>query len=179
MELILEQGYDAVTVRDIAERANLGRATFYLHYRDKEELLFTSLEAVFDDLVQQIEPLSGDLATSPPMVAFKHAAENSKLYLVILSGQGSGTIFRRVRDYMAKQAIEQLMPAVNEQTTLSRDLLANYLAGSLLSLIDWWLRNGMPDSAENMAIHFQSLMFFGVGQHIQVDLTHFLRPTDS
>lgn len=37
--LILEKGYDAVTVEDITDRADLGRTTFYLHYKDKEELL--------------------------------------------------------------------------------------------------------------------------------------------
>ncbi|MEZ4667133.1 MAG: helix-turn-helix domain-containing protein [Anaerolineae bacterium] len=41
--LILEKGYDAVTVQDITDRENLGRATFYLHYKNgKERLLMQS-----------------------------------------------------------------------------------------------------------------------------------------
>lgn len=172
-ELILEKGFDAVTVSDIAERANLGRATFYLHYRDKEELLFKSLEAVFDELVEKIEPLGSNFATSPPMVAFQHAAENSDLYLIILSGQGSGSIYKRVREYMARIALERFLTDIVTDTTLPRDLLANYVSGSLLSLIDWWLRNGMPESAETMALNFHSLMMLGLAQHLQIDPRRF------
>ena len=44
--LIVERGYEAITVQDITERANLGRTTLYLHYRDKEELLKASIKAL-------------------------------------------------------------------------------------------------------------------------------------
>ena len=39
LELIKEKGYDAISIEEITERANVGRATFYLHYKDKEDLL--------------------------------------------------------------------------------------------------------------------------------------------
>ena len=60
MELILEneKGYDGVTVKDIAERANVGRATFYLHYEGgKETLLLSSLQEIYDELVARIKNL--------------------------------------------------------------------------------------------------------------------------
>jgi AcrR family transcriptional regulator len=37
--LVLERGYDAVTIRDVVDRANVGRSTFYAHYPSKEDLL--------------------------------------------------------------------------------------------------------------------------------------------
>ena len=39
LELNKEKGYDSISVEEITQRANLGRATFYLHYKDKEDLL--------------------------------------------------------------------------------------------------------------------------------------------
>jgi AcrR family transcriptional regulator len=44
--LIIERGYESIAIQDITERANLGRATFYLHYQDKEELLKASVKAL-------------------------------------------------------------------------------------------------------------------------------------
>jgi AcrR family transcriptional regulator len=38
-DLLLEQGYDAVTVDAVAARANVGRSTFYVHFRGKEDVL--------------------------------------------------------------------------------------------------------------------------------------------
>lgn len=46
MGLILERGYDAITIQDITDKANLSRATFYLHFGDKQDLYLCSLERV-------------------------------------------------------------------------------------------------------------------------------------
>src|ERR1041385_2364465 len=67
--LILEKGYDTTTVEDITNRANLGRATFYLHYRDKDELLLHTLEATFDELVKNLKPISLEDAANAPAQA--------------------------------------------------------------------------------------------------------------
>src|SRR5512133_4407009 len=55
--LVLEKGYDGVTIEDITERADLGRTTFYLHYRDKEELLLESIDSISEELMEQIAPV--------------------------------------------------------------------------------------------------------------------------
>ena len=67
MSLILEKGYEAVTVQHITDQANLGRATFYLHYKDKEELLVISLESLFDELVKTMGPpvVSNQISRAP------------------------------------------------------------------------------------------------------------------
>ena len=46
IELISERGYDAITIQDIVDRANLGRTTFYLHYNSKDELFMSCHEAI-------------------------------------------------------------------------------------------------------------------------------------
>ncbi len=52
MALIVEKGYDAISVQDITDHANVARPTFYLHYKDKEELLLSSVQEIYDDLAQ-------------------------------------------------------------------------------------------------------------------------------
>ena len=162
--LILEKGYDATTVEDITNRANLGRATFYLHYRDKDELLLHTLEATFDELIKNLKPISLEDAASAPaqaLIAFQHAAENRDLYRVMLSGQGSGSIQRRVREYIATLIQQRIQPLVQQlppgAIPIPVEILAQHIAGSLLTLIVWWLENDLPYSAEHMAQIFQQL----------------------
>jgi AcrR family transcriptional regulator len=57
LALIVEKGYDDLSVQDITEKADLRRATFYLHYADKDELLATVLREIFDALVKELEAL--------------------------------------------------------------------------------------------------------------------------
>ena len=159
MGMILERGYDSITVQDITDRANLGRATFYLHYRDKEELLVKSLEDIYDGLVKRIEvapyqrigiaPQDGK--PIPSLIAFEHAAQNQDLYRVLLNGRGAGSVRQRILDYLVgvvKRHIEAQWP---DGVPVSTDLLAHHVAGSLLTLISWWVENDMPYPAEEMA----------------------------
>lgn len=166
MELILEKGYDEVTVQHIAERANVGRATLYLHYKGgKEELLLSNLEALYDELVERIKPVKSESSLygnhRASRVAFEHAAEHHDLYLIILHGQGAGAIAQRIREYLAA-VIQGDLEAMNEDSPIPLEIVAHYLAGSLVTLITWWLENDMPHSAEYMAETFARLTLPGI-----------------
>ncbi|MBP7592200.1 MAG: TetR/AcrR family transcriptional regulator [Chloroflexi bacterium] len=171
--LILAKGYDAVTIEDITEQANLGRTTFYLHYKDKEELLMQSLEAVFDDLVAQIQQRSIDdwvaHGQGPWTLAFEHAAENARFYQIILSGQGGDGIKRRVQNYIAataKTTITRRAEELGASLSLPIEVLSNYIASSLLGLIAWWLESEQTYTVAQMDDFFRQLTMHGTARAI-------------
>ena len=130
--LVLEKGYDGVTIEDITDRADLGRTTFYLHYRDKEELLLESIVAIAEELIARLPPEAwrigdgddggrpveiGDgtpAAASPSSeavfdaihVVFQHAAENIHLYRVFLRGEGARQAQHRLHVIISQKAAE-------------------------------------------------------------------------
>jgi len=53
LQLVLEKGYDAISIQDITERADLGRGTFYIHFKDKEEVVWTAFRDLFQELEQE------------------------------------------------------------------------------------------------------------------------------
>jgi AcrR family transcriptional regulator len=174
MALILEKGYDAITVQDITDRANLGRATFYLHYRDKEDLLFSVMTEVIDELKAAIElPESawrGHVGEAPLLLAaFKHAEENVDLYRVLLSGQATTTFLIRLREYIAQtvqKAIEVVYP--NYEGRVPIDVAANYMSGALFMLVEWWLRDNMPYPPEEMARWLWDLVIIGMARTMEL-----------
>jgi AcrR family transcriptional regulator len=183
MALILEKGYDAVTIEEITERADLGRTTFYLHYKDKEDLLYNSLEAVFDDLVNQIDlqPIEelAQAGRTLSTMAFHHAAENAQLYKIILSGQGGTAIDQRIREYIAQNATRIMTTHYAQYMTDSPvpiEVIANYIASSLLGMITWWLENDQPYTAVQMHAFFQQLNFQGIVHTMGMTLAEDLSP---
>jgi AcrR family transcriptional regulator len=164
LTLILEEGYDSVTIEEITERADLGRTTFYLHYKDKEELLLESISELVDDLVEQTR----ESTVEPILLSFYHARENADLYRVILRGEGAFKAIERLRKIVA-QTIDELLGealhelAVQENTNIEplvpMDVFVHYFSGSLLGIMTWWLEEEKPYSPEEMAQMFQ-LMFF-------------------
>jgi AcrR family transcriptional regulator len=164
LNLILEKGYESVTIQDITDKANLGRATFYLHYHDKEELLMSGLESIYSDITQRLTQMVSAGVVSPGLLAFRHVQEHYQLYRVIVSERGVSFIARRVRDYLAAVAqkqIELTMPK-GKKLNIPIELVSQHIAGSLLSLITWWLEQKMPHTPEYMAEVFNQLTFVGV-----------------
>ncbi len=158
IELILEKGYDAVTVQEITDRANLGRATFYLHYPEgKEQLFLTILKEMFDDLKSRSMPISEDefRAADNPMrlMPFQHVLEYRDLYrATLLSQDGMAAIMNGVREYLATSLQERIEPFVpQDDLPVPLEALANYLSGAMISLVSWWLRQDKPYSAEEMS----------------------------
>src|SRR5829696_4606696 len=74
LTLSLEKGYDAVTIRDIAERAEIAYSTFFRHYASKDDLLATEINSVIDDLQTLIQQAHTESREAEGVLIFQHVA---------------------------------------------------------------------------------------------------------
>jgi AcrR family transcriptional regulator len=174
-DLILEKGYEAVTVEDITRRADLGRTTFYLHFKDKEDLLLQSIDEIADELKAKIqhviqtqmnenEKLSPSISSSqgPLLMLFQHAAANAVLYRSILRGEGTSWALVRIREIIQSSALEFLTAYLgNNSLPVPLEVVANHFAASLLGMITWWLEHEMPYPAVEMVEMYRRMFFDG------------------
>ena len=165
--LILERGYDAISIQDITDRAGLRRATFYLHYRDKDELLLGLLRDTLDELMQQMAKQAPPSYTAETQRAedeliFRHVQAHANLYRAILSGQGAAEITRGIRDFVAGRIREHCARSyAAPDLTMPLEVVANYLAAVKLNMVIWWLDRGLPYPPEQMAAMCARLTLFG------------------
>ena len=172
MSLVLERGYNAVTIEDITERADLGRTTFYLHYHSKYDLLVETLEEITRDLKVQVEHQADmeknqGIQTNPVTVVFRHVEENRNLYRIILKGEGS-IISSKVRDIMVEGVRDFLMKRLEENTNkipeIPLDVVVGYFASAMMGFIAWWLDKDLPYTGEEASDLFMKLFFRGANQ---------------
>ncbi len=158
MELIIEKGYEAVSVQDITDRANTSRTTFYLHFKDKDELLFETMRAMYDDLVATTHKIdfsdtAAAIETMCEPVEFDHVLRYLRFYKVMLSEKGSMTFLLRVWDYLANEMLrafqDGLPPEVKPRIPTA--FLAHMAAGAEIAVVRWWINNDLPYSAQEMA----------------------------
>jgi AcrR family transcriptional regulator len=174
-ELIDEKDYDQITVEEITERANLGRTTFYLHYKDKEDLLLESFMDLIDEMLVKIArlPLLGtklaewgqNIEEAPVrahLLIFQHVAENANLYRLVLRGQGTFKVVERLRAVIisafSEVAHTRLENGLGLQLQVPLEVVANYYASALMGLIHWWLEKDMPYTPEEMRYMFQEML---------------------
>ncbi len=164
MSLILEEGYDAISIQDITDKANLGRATFYLHFKDKDELLLEVMAHFIEDFMAQVPQLSEAQwrleDTKAVARLFDFAAQHYDLYRILIIGSGGITANRQLQRSLAgniKACIEKDIEELGAEPIIPVDFIANHFAGSLLSTIYWWLDHDQPYTVEEMAEMFQKV----------------------
>ncbi|MFI6042086.1 TetR/AcrR family transcriptional regulator [Nocardia sp. NPDC051321] len=111
IELMLERGYDRISVRDILHRADVGRSTFYAHFRDKDDLLLLSSTDYLRAAVTAPGTDAGaDAATplAPVRTLFQLAAANPEVYQALLGRKSGALLLRTTREMVAEILAERL-----------------------------------------------------------------------
>lgn len=131
--LVHERGYEAVTIRDVVQRAGVGRSTFYTHFGDLEELHGSWLKD-FTNRNRGQRPLL-DFARS----FLEHARKQRGSWHGVGSKSRSAAVQRRFRENLVVLAREEVRQVVKHQPPAMLDAASRYLAGALAEVLFWWI----------------------------------------
>jgi AcrR family transcriptional regulator len=151
--LILERGWDAVSIQHVCDRANIGRSTFYTHFADKEDLLVGGL----DDLGKDLRPLLPAGSGARPLAFVRgmidHAHEQRRLFRAVIGKRSGHVIHQRFRQLLLELVREDLRGVAAAGPEL--DATAHYVAGALFEMLIWWLdtRNSFQPSDVEKLFH--------------------------
>ncbi|MCU1221063.1 MAG: transcriptional regulator, TetR family [Candidatus Angelobacter sp.] len=165
IHLMQERPFNSITVQDVLARAEVGRSTFYTHYRDKNDLFLSDAEEFWEAASTMIER-SGEESkrVAPVRELFTHVAE-AKLFRDALVASGKVHDVMELGQGQFARAIERRLTKLST-TTGTRSghfaAAAHALAGALFSSLSWWIDRGMPVSPAEMDIAFHRLVWCGV-----------------
>jgi AcrR family transcriptional regulator len=177
--LVPEKGFDSLTIQDLTDQATLNRATFYLHYRDKNELL----DDVFEALIQDINPLlnaSGEQTMHDPYqmvpriaMMLDHIAAHDDFYRSMLGTQGVSGFAARVQTYIEKVLSAWLNVHNPEETQqkVNAEIAVHYVGSAYLGVISWWLEHDRPVASEHLATQLMHLTALGLHQSLGIPIT--------
>ncbi len=164
--LVSERGFDAVTVRDIAERAMVNRATFYRHYRDKHDLMRWVTDRVLADLAWRPVPpspaaLSLEDAVDHAEAVLRRLAAHADLFrtAIVLGGGPRLTLkFQRFVEEILDHRLEAMGAS---EPLVPRDVLIPIVSRWGVATLSWWLAERMPVPPREMAVHMVTLFVAG------------------
>ena len=160
VKLIREKGYSTITVSDIIERANVGRSTFYSHYRDKDDLFVGELDRVIEVLSHRI-PNQEEIPFFPSLGLFRHVGEEYELYKALVWSSGIDLLIKHLQKSLSYR-IEQGFQKSGWEVEVPIPIMANFIAGSFLAVLKWWLEDKMSYSPEQMDEMFKKLTMPGI-----------------
>jgi AcrR family transcriptional regulator len=142
--MIRERDYQSISVSDVLERANVGRSTFYTHFRDKDDLFASTVQEMLESFQTSARPRldSTDRIVSFSLPFFEHIQHHS--------GAGDARPGSRSRAMLHEQfrciLADWIADAISEQATrpyrrdrLAPELLAQYVASTFVLVLNWWI----------------------------------------
>ena len=166
MSLILRKGYEATTIQDIIDEADVGRSTFYDHYTGKEDLLRKGFQVLRRELAEAQRAARGksdsahDELFGFSLAIFEHVIAYTDVYLALVGGRGGAVAISELRKVLSEFVRKELSAARDD--AISRELVVQFVVGALMTVLTWWLERkpGLtPSQADAM---FRRLVLNGV-----------------
>lgn len=148
--LIREKAYDSIVVKEILDRANVGRSTFYTHFRDKDELLASTIHEMLRSTGSRPSPSSAKpyeriIRFSLPI--FEYLEEHRHQHV----RSGDGSIEPRSRAILHEHLQTVLAELIGDDVErhfrgrrkaparMPQDVLAHYVASTFVLILNWWV----------------------------------------
>lgn len=163
--LIREKPYDRISVTEILDRAKVSRSTFYIHFRDKDELLTSSMRA----LLLGVLPVDGRAITdvAERMVAFSlplfsHIHEHRRATPAKLGERGRGILHEHLRrvlsEWIAQTMRADLKKHGSRRSPIAPEVLARHIASTFVLILHWWLDDNVTRSPAEADELFRALV---------------------
>ena len=165
-KLLVQKGYQDLTIQDISDTADVARGTFYVHFHDKDDAVWAVAKDVFlqlqTALTQLPTPMSPDVRYCKWLLFFRLIEAHQPLLHVILGERGNSVLINRlivflndvVRENLEEHPVEMFQEV---PTTFA----AQFLAGALTRILVWWFEQDEQVSPEQMAKMFCSIVIPG------------------
>ncbi|NRD76526.1 TetR/AcrR family transcriptional regulator [Bacillus sp. BRMEA1] len=171
--LMEEKGFEGITVRDLTEKAAINRGTFYLHYRDKFDLLEQSEDEILlavEEITSEINPNDALAYTSQsepfPIILrlFEFFQENASFMKVLLGPKGDASFQVKLKEMIKKRFIQNIVHMhLKEDMAVPLDFFLSYVSSAHLGIVQHWLENGMEQSPREMTLIAARLTLLGPG----------------
>jgi len=169
LSLIIKKGYDAITVEDICETANVGRSTFYAHFTSKDDLKRSGLEHLREQLLDRHQRVaqSADRESASfgfSLTMFEHARDHIHLYRALMGSGGGAVALDTIRQVLCECVRGELAAtgAKNGKDGIPSELVVEYVVGGYMAMLTRWLDGGAKLPPAKIDAIFQQLAIEGI-----------------
>ncbi|MDB6146752.1 MAG: transcriptional regulator, TetR family [Spartobacteria bacterium] len=164
VELLVQKPFDDITVQEVLDRAKVSRSTFYSHYRDKNDLFLSDVDEFFEGMATALSRF-GDRSerVAPVCELFAHIAESRAFYDALVESGRIHDVWAIGQEHFARGIEGRFneLPRGRRIPEARRGAIAHGVAGTLVSLLTWWVQHGMTHSPQEMDQLFHQLVWTG------------------
>ncbi|MBO0449841.1 TetR/AcrR family transcriptional regulator [Enterococcus sp. MJM12] len=161
IHLVEKNGYEQVTVQDIADQAMINRATFYAHYKDKQDLYETIFDyalTAFTSVLNPAELVKGNRIKVRQIEVvmtkiYRNIHENRKFYLTIMDASANEILRKKIADILNEQYADVFnrLKITENEIEVPMDFIIEYMTSIFIGTLHWWLTTDSQMTPEHLA----------------------------
>lgn len=166
IELMHEKPFKDITVKDITERADLNRGTFYLHYTD----IYDLLSKIEDETLQAIEEMLLDYRckiNTPSCYEllnefFSYIEDNRNLFQILLHSESEGIFLNKLQHLIKTIGLDLMKMFYKDTSRPHYSYFLSFVLNGILGVTEQWFNNGMDMSSTEMATMIDHFIMDGI-----------------
>lgn len=170
VELMCEKDFEKISVKDLTEKLDINRGTFYLHYQDKYDLLQHKEDSVlqgFNEIMKNllmelnkdfILPSNREVLLYLFTSIYIYIKENADFLKIILGTNGDLNFQMKLKNFIEERLVENIS-INNDIEKMPIKYLAPFASSAQLGIIQKWLKSGMKESPEELAAFVSDVIF--------------------
>ncbi|MBQ7897986.1 MAG: TetR/AcrR family transcriptional regulator [Clostridia bacterium] len=166
IELLDKKDYGKISVQEIIDEADVGRATFYMHFETKDFLLKALCEELFEHILDCSNGKSGNHSHYSSCKRqcgafshlFEHLKENDDNLLKLLSSRNNELFVSYFKENLNKMVEEQVEFANKIDKLMPKEFIVNHISATFVDTVMWWIKGGKKESTDTMVGYFYALL---------------------
>lgn len=167
VHLLMERGYEKLTIQNLLDRAKVGRSTFYAHFQSKDELLACSIERLRVSLTAQWRTAVHARGNKTELLAFslpffQHLDSHRRIYHTTIGREHERSIEQQMQRMLRELVREDMEQQRVRAPAAAVDLAIRYVVGTLWAVVIWWMDGNKSLTPEEVDEIFKRMTFPGL-----------------
>ncbi|MFK4411659.1 AcrR family transcriptional regulator [Bacillus sp. RC251] len=154
IEMLIEDGFDEITVKNITEKANIGRKTFYLHYLDKYNLL----DKIVDDHLNQLREICDIKQTKGyiegTVIWFEYFKEHKPFFAALFKSNSTLSFQKKLLTFI----MDEIEKKLNTNTSINKNIILKFLGTAVMGILESYVLDEIDNDVEYVATQVGELM---------------------
>lgn len=164
--LLKEKKIQDITVRELAEMADINRGTFYLHYKD----VFDLMDQIKNELIEEVESVLThhpvpELVARPSLALselFPLVQENAEIVSILIGENGDLNFVNRLKRIVSDKCLKGWLDLKCSSDPDTLAAFSAFIVSGCVGTVQYWIESGMKESTEQMAILTEDFILKGI-----------------
>lgn len=166
LALMQHQPLEQITVRELCQKADINRGTFYLHYRDVYDLLNQIEEELLGELESVLEKYQpGNILPNISKIfteVYELVQRNSEIVGILMGDNGEWNFINRLNQILREKCLRDWVEHFRAESHETFDTYYVFIISGCMGLVQYWLANGMKETPQELAELTEQIIMNGM-----------------